>query len=124
MWSYRTHNTLVACGIDSEQKNRLLPWKNEPPPFIFSPKEIAYYANHPEPLTGLCFSFCCKEAVFKALKEPFNFIDCELFWDSVQPVQNVILTIQLKNQFHIKESIAYTEIRGDEECVAAVYLFC
>ena len=50
-------------------------------PFVFTEREIDFARSLPFPEIGLCASFCCKEAMFKALSAPYNFTDCEFFGD-------------------------------------------
>jgi 4'-phosphopantetheinyl transferase EntD len=98
-------------------------WRTDPPGFIFSRKEAAHCQNTGNTLTALCAAFCCKEALFKALKKPFNFDQCELFWNPSDTVHPVFLAGSLVEEFALAESIACVEVYRQKECEAIVYLF-
>jgi phosphopantetheinyl transferase (holo-ACP synthase) len=75
---------LLACGIDSEKISRFSSAASDtghPFPFVFSSSEISHCRGLDNPSLGLCASFCCKEAVRKALARPYNYPDCEAFFD-------------------------------------------
>ena len=83
MLNFNSQLELFSCGIDSEHIERFNRWsknKEDTPPFIFSEQEINHIFRLKHKAKGLCVSFCCKEAFFKAIKEPYNFNMCELFW--------------------------------------------
>jgi phosphopantetheinyl transferase (holo-ACP synthase) len=72
---------LVGCGVDCEAAARFAPMlaaDDHPMPFAFTRAEVARARMSPFPARTLCASFCAKEAVFKALRNPYNFTDCEL----------------------------------------------
>jgi phosphopantetheinyl transferase (holo-ACP synthase) len=76
--------TLLGCGIDSEKSSRFLPAAKaggHPFPFIFSLREIEHARCLGNPAQALCASFCSKEAVRKAIALPYNYPDCEAFFD-------------------------------------------
>jgi len=47
-------------------------------PLAFTRAEVDHARTQPSPARALCASFCAKEALFKALRAPYNFTDCEL----------------------------------------------
>jgi phosphopantetheinyl transferase (holo-ACP synthase) len=82
-WTFSSCRDLVSCGIDSERISRFHKFKTGSPdfmPFVFSGKERDYCATLENPGQGLCASFCVKEAMFKAIRRPYNFTDCEFFY--------------------------------------------
>jgi phosphopantetheinyl transferase (holo-ACP synthase) len=91
-------------------------------PFVFTRKEIdfAYTLAHPE--ASFCRSFCCKEAVYKALKKPYSFTDCELFSDGTHKESAVILSQRLRKEYGIQEARARIW-RVKNEYVVTVILF-
>ena len=123
--SFKKDTTLMACGIDSEHIERFAgfdPVRKEPSPLIFSKRETEHCFSLVDPSIGLCASFCCKEATCKALKQPFNFDRCELFWNPGQEKYHFNLSEELCKEYKIKEKIAQVELSEDGECTVAVFL--
>ncbi len=54
---------------------------------VFSAREVEYINRLADPAFGFCAAFCCKEAVFKALGQPINFVECELLYIPDQVIQ-------------------------------------
>lgn len=74
--SFSSDMQLKGCGVDIENIDRFNNWAEEPPPFIYSPKEIELLPTFTDKLVYLCSVFCIKEALFKALQKPYNFNEC------------------------------------------------
>jgi phosphopantetheinyl transferase (holo-ACP synthase) len=124
--TFKTDKKLLGCGIDAELIHRFARWtekKSAPPPFLFSENEIEHCRSLSDPAKGLCASFCCKEAVFKALMEPYNWNECELFWTQCTKEYKVHFSEQLCMEFKIEDASALVEIRSTGECLVQVYIF-
>lgn len=74
--SYNSSFPLKSCGIDIEDSDRFDKWAETPPPFIYSADEIELAKQFDDPKPFLSAAFSLKEALFKALREPYNFTDC------------------------------------------------
>lgn len=84
-----------------------------------------FYRSLAKPSVGMCASFCCKEAFYKALGEPYHFPDCELFYQETSGTLPVTLAEPLRTAFGIRDAVA-TVRKGfpcAEELLVAVYLF-
>lgn len=82
-WTCNSCVPCVGCGIDSEHIDRFVQWENSKPdflPFVFTKSEKSYCKKLSIPAVGLCAAFCTKEALRKALHNPYNFTDCEFFY--------------------------------------------
>jgi len=67
--------------VDCEEIARFAPMlaaEAHPMPLVFTRAEVDRARALPAPARALCACFCAKEAVFKALRTPYNFTDCEL----------------------------------------------
>lgn len=97
--------------------------QNGPLPMVFSRKEVQYIRNLPDKALALCSSFCCKEAVFKALGSPFNFTECELFYIPGLSLQRPVLSLSQQRDVLITDCTAkFLSIRAGEQ-VVMVHLF-
>jgi phosphopantetheinyl transferase (holo-ACP synthase) len=75
----------VRCGVDVEETRRFRRFLPSAAPagadgddsLLFHPAEIRAALAGPDPARWLCACFCAKEALFKALGEPFNFNELE-----------------------------------------------
>ena len=109
-WTFKTSSPVRACGIDCERINRFAKWAGREgealPRFVFSPGEIGRILALPDPAFGLCASFCCKEAVYKALGESYSFTDCELHVDPAKDTCSVRLSDGVRSAFGIDEAFA------------------
>jgi len=86
-WNYNHHYKFASCGVDAERIDRFLSitrGSDFPMPFVFSAREAKYIQKLANPERGFCASFCCKEALFKALSASYNFPECEFFMDEVK----------------------------------------
>lgn len=128
-WTYSSSHPLLGCGVDAERIDRfsvLSANDDHPMPFVFSAREVAHHRRLETPARGFCASFCCKEALRKALPEAYHFPECELLADDYNDWQDVRLSPQLRNTFHIDHARArIVEIDyGDfRECLVTVYVF-
>ena len=114
-------------GIDAERVvrfERIAGEAGHPMPFVFSAREIYFQRSLPSPALGLCVSFCCKEAVFKALGTPFNFCDCELLYEPGSVSTPIHFQEHLKREQGIAEGVAVvrTDCGPSSEVVVSVYL--
>jgi hypothetical protein len=73
----------------------------------------------------MCASFCCKEAFFKALGEPYHFPHCELFYQGASGTLPVTLAEPLRKACGINDAVAAVREGSPcaEELLVAVYLF-
>ena len=124
-WHCRSASRLLACGVDAERIERFeelsgreLPW-----PMVFSPGEASHNRGLPDPAEGFCAAFCCKEAVFKAIEQPFRFTDCELLLDPGRPDQALRLSPGLCGRLGIAASSARILHPRRGELAAVVYLW-
>jgi len=127
-WSTQTNLRLLGCGIDSEKFARFAGSAFEEPhpmPLVFSRREVAHARTLPDPAMGLCACFCSKEAMFKALGEPYDFTRCELFPDRWGQRAELRLGEELCRQYGIAESSASvrSELEEEGETVVVVYIF-
>ena len=125
MLSFKTDTTLLRCGIDSEHIERFSKWDqdgNTPSPLIFSNKEIKHCSSLEKPYIGFCVSFCCKEAVFKALEGPYDFTECELLWIPGHDNFQCNLNDELLNKHQIKNNRICVELTENNESIVTVYL--
>jgi len=127
-WSFNETLALLACGIDSERIGRFTTWasgKDSAPGWIFSEAEQKHFAALAEPAHGCCASFCCKEALLKALGEPFDYAACELFYHPGDRVHEIRLDRELAARHGVGKSIAVTLINAldEEEMIVVAYLF-
>lgn len=127
-WSFEETKRLLACGIDSERIERFRAWASgtdEAPGWIFSEGERKHFAALAEPARGCCASFCCKEALVKALGEPFDYTACELFYNPEERVHEIRLDRELAAKYGVGKSIAValTSALDEEEMIVVAYLF-
>ena len=125
-WTCEAPGPLIGCGIDAERISRFLRYtagEAHPMPFVFSSREIRYSRSSASPQRSLCASFCCKEALFKAIREPYDFPACELFWDG-GATGDVRISRAVRRQYDINEAVArVAEVASDDELVVTVFLF-
>ena len=82
---------LLCCGIDAEEPRRFRRFVEAANPadpdasLIFHPAELSAALAADDPEGWLCRCFCAKEAVFKALGNPFNFNQLEFLPDATAP---------------------------------------
>ena len=119
---------LISCGIDSERIERFVSWipgTENPLPLVFTDRELAHCRAQRDPARALCASFCCKEAVFKALGEPYNFTDCELLPDLSSDTCPIALDKALCAAAGIDAAGAWIiwNTAAGRECAVVAYLF-
>ncbi len=125
MWRVKGDEVLIGCGIDSEHIARFAKWgtdREEASPFVFSEKELEYCFTLDDPAIGLCTSFCCKEALYKALEQPYDFTSCEFFWHPSLKKHQLILDDELRNRHLISKIKTELEITSQGECIIVIYL--
>ncbi len=114
-WSCSSRQRLRGCGTDAEQVSRFARVAVEHPcplPFVFSAREIYYCRSVADPAVALCASFCCKEAFFKALGEPYPFPSCEFFYEEHASVHRIRLGRDLRRDCGIHRVQAQVLSRG------------
>jgi phosphopantetheinyl transferase (holo-ACP synthase) len=114
-WAFNSCLPLVSCGIDSEHIPRFRRWARESGhflPFLFTKNEIVHCRKLKDPAVGLCAAFCVKEALFKALKRPYQVTGCEFFFS----------TAAGKSRFLFSRNLAKT-LAGTLPCVKIVRHF-
>ena len=131
-WRFETGPKLIGCGVDCETADRFVDIAagfSHPMPFAFTGKEIDHARHQRDSARALCLCFTCKEALLKALGEPYNFTDCELFpaLDDASSVieEEVVLGPHLKRDGGISRAICRS-VEGASrtgEIISAVYLF-
>jgi phosphopantetheinyl transferase (holo-ACP synthase) len=97
---------LLGCGIDSEKISRFSSAAHDdghPFPFVFSQAEISHCRGLDNPAQGLCASFCCKEAMRKAIFFPYDYTDCEAFFEEHDLTISVHSAEALLAEFGIEE---------------------
>jgi phosphopantetheinyl transferase (holo-ACP synthase) len=74
---------LVRCGVDIEEPGRFRRFleadgaAGDGASLIWHPGEIGAALKSADPCRWLCRCFCCKEAVFKALGQAYNYNELE-----------------------------------------------
>jgi phosphopantetheinyl transferase (holo-ACP synthase) len=124
-FSSESDRTLIGCGVDGETVARFSRYadQDDPLPMVFSRKEVEHIRTLPDKALAFCSSFCCKEAVFKAMGAPFNFTECELFYLPGQPLQRPVLSFPPANGILITDCTAgFLSTRAGEQ-VAVVHLY-
>jgi phosphopantetheinyl transferase (holo-ACP synthase) len=97
--------------------------QDNPLPMVFSRKEVEHIQTLPDKALGFCSSFCCKEAVFKALGTPFNFTECELLYIPGRQLQRPALSFSRQDNVLLGDCTAgFFSIRAGEQ-VVVVHLF-
>ena len=126
-WTFEEDVPLLACGVDSEQIERFrgMDLEGNPMPLVFTDREVARAAASERPERVLCACYCCKEAVLKALKEPYDFADCELILEGAADRERIGLAEALMARRGISRAVAriLPEADGEEEVTLVVYLF-
>jgi phosphopantetheinyl transferase (holo-ACP synthase) len=124
---FETEGGLIGCGIDAECVDRFTRWLHggrAPSPILFSQGEIDHCGGLDDAsAAGLCASFCCKEAVYKALRRPFNGPECELFWQPAVQRYTVALSERLHHEFGLTRALAWVALKKSGECLVRAYLF-
>jgi len=121
----RTRSHLCGYGIDAEYPRRFSRFtreKEHPLPFVFSPQEWDHARQSSCPEKALCISFCCKEAMYKALDMPYNFTECTFTGATHNGVQPVFCTKSLCERGGFSTAAARID-RCDTLCVVELFLF-
>ena len=90
---------------------------------IFSLREITHCAALDDQARGLCASYCCKEAVFKTIRQPFNGPECELFWQPDVEEYPITLSGRLRGEYAVSGGLARVTMKKSGECLVQAYLF-
>ncbi len=100
-WTSETALPLVGCGIDTERPDRFrrvaageAEW-----PMLFSPGETALLRAQPDPCLAFCASFCCKEALLKAVESTYPYPECRFLYRPDQEIQHPELAPGLMERF-------------------------
>ncbi len=123
--NFSTNLRLIGCGVDGESISRFLSYvgQSAPLPLVFSSREVEYINSLVEPACGFCAAFCCKEAVYKAISQPMNFIECEFLYHPEKEVQQPILSFAGDGIPKIEECRVNILQLQPDELVAVVHLF-
>jgi len=77
-------------------------------PFVFSKPEIDFARDSESPARCLSICFGCKEALMKAIGEPYDFTGCELFpredAGAAEPEWEIELSSELKKTHGIRRA--------------------
>ena len=116
---------LIGCGIDGETIARFAKLEKEDRPFpmVFSSDEIEHIKSLANQALGFCASFCCKEAAYKALGQPLNFTECELFFNPHKTLQRPKLSLPGTDNPTINDCTVRFLRPQPEEMVAVVHLY-
>lgn len=122
-FSFESNLKLIGCGVDGETRSRFSSHvgKLDPLPMVFSKKEIEHINKLPDPALGFCAAFCCKEAVFKAIAKPMNFLECELLYLPGEVLQRPLLSIDEESE--ISDCTVRFIFNQPEDLIAVVHLF-
>ena len=102
----------------AELAGQMAPW-----PLVFSADEAEHHRGLADPAAGLCASFCCKEALLKAVGQPYDLRECELLYDPIALRQSVRVSTELRREFDFDHAWARIIRVADVELVAALFLF-
>jgi len=119
-WISEGPHALLGCGIDAERIER---FRGAPWDAVFCPSETRHARSLPDPAVGLCAAFCCKEALFKALRAPYNYPDCSLRLDPTAEHQQLEIAPALCEEHGIGRVEARVTFPVDGECLATVHIF-
>lgn len=127
-WTSSAESSCFAIGIDIEKIERFSKFLSEseenPMPFVFTPEEFEHARSAPNRAAALCASFCCKEAMRKALGKPYNFNECLFTWNFESASNPVFLDSALQRLYGIEDAFAHVSYNPQNagELLVAVYL--
>ncbi len=116
---------LLGAGLDAERVERFQRVAASPAgwEFAFAPSELSEALRQPDPARALCAAFCCKEALFKCLRQPFNYPECVLHYRSGQRDYELGLSGRLGEDLRLAQAHAAVWPEDDgREMVAVVLL--
>lgn len=90
---------------------------------VFSADERRYISSLSNPAEAFCASFCCKEALLKALGYSFPFPCCELHYKSEIAVQRPLLYREIKIPENVEDCTVRFFQPFQGEIVAVLHLF-
>jgi hypothetical protein len=127
-WTSEAPAPLLACGVDVEDWRRfadIVRQPGRPMPFVFTARELDLARSLSSPETQLCAAFCCKEALVKALRGPFDFDHCELAWPASvgEGELEVDAGLAAERGFGVVRAVISDNPDSGSELIAAVYLF-
>jgi len=125
-WTFESDLPLRGVGIDVEEVGRFLRLDAAgglPLRHVFSPAETAHAQGQRVPARALCAAFCCKEALLKALGEPYEYRDCEMLFDEAAKEQDLCLASELRAEQGVGAARALVRFTDSGECVAVVHAF-
>lgn len=116
-WTSETPLPLVGCGIDTERPDRFrkvaageAEW-----PMLFSPEESALLRAQPDPALAFCASFCCKEALLKAVESTYSYTEARLLYRPGAEVQQPELSPGLMQRFGLSGvTMRFLDLREGE----------
>lgn len=122
-WSFEVDSPLVGVGLDVEEVGRFarLVLEENPLPLVFSAHEAERLARQPAPARAYCAAFSCKEALLKALGEPYDPRDCEVLDGATGSLFELRLAPRLIEETGVGRALAHVSFNRLEECVAMVY---
>lgn len=126
-WSFEAGGRLIGCGIDAERVERFAKMARageDPLPMVFTTREVEHARSTASPAVSLAASFCCKEAVLKAIGEPYELTDCEIFWNLEEEEDQIALGEALRSLYGISSALGVIRHAADQgEISVAAYLF-
>jgi phosphopantetheinyl transferase (holo-ACP synthase) len=122
-WTFDPGARLVGCGIDAERIERFCQWTKpdaERPAYIYNQDEFNWCRSRPDPALALCASFCCKEALFKAIGAPYNYTGCSARYDWSQDKCVIDIAEEILAEHGFSRAVARIFVDCDH-CIAAVH---
>lgn len=125
-FNYSNRLSLLGAGVDCEKIDRFVSLDkslDNPLPLVFADQEIIHARKHYTPHLFLCTAFCCKEALLKAAKTPFDLTACILV--SFDDQDNITLLLKSDNglDLQISEVVAKRIPVGPRHIGVMVLLF-
>lgn len=123
-WTCASPAPLLACGVDAERIERFdhLAGEERPWPLVFSARECAQARTRTRPAESFCAAFCCKEALVKAIEQPFHLPGCEFLGDPQASDGVLELSEEIVRPFGIGAARVRLMRPTPEEIAAVVYL--
>jgi phosphopantetheinyl transferase (holo-ACP synthase) len=125
-WLFESNARLAGCGIDVERVERFRRFTAQaesPLPLVFSETETSHALRLADPAAALCAAFCAKEALFKALRAPFDYDRCELLLDPGREIQDLHVPSDIAREHSIASTKTLVRPGNDGTMLAMVYVF-